>query len=316
MSNWYSIFCLVLAGILLYYLFSQLLGRKKYKVQDLFNDEYVAKHEKKSDSERFASLKNNALTKWIYPAQFIHEANKYDWDITVMNYWLLVSLGGAVGSFLLSIFNLGAISIFGFGAGFLVPRTLLSIRRLKYKKEIEQQLITYMKAVSNAISSSGGNVTKTLESITPMLKEPIKTDVEYCLSLHRGGTSIQESFKLMDEKYEYSDLVFFHSMLDAAHRNGKEFFDILDSTANEFEQKKVLQAKLSANMAQVRRAFFQNNGIVIVVLIGGKFFVTDIFNSTFNSPIGKLILLFILFSTIFSYVKVQKHCEFDPSEAQ
>lgn len=313
-SEIYGYINLLLAAVLLYYLFSSFIGRKKYKVQDLFNTDYQAKHEKKRDEERFSLIKNSRLKKWIYPEKFIKEANKFEWNLSIREYWLYVAAGGSIAAVIMSIFSLGSFSIFGFPAGLIVPKVLLSFHRLRYKHEVEEKLMAYMKAVSNAIPTAG-NAIDAIVSVTEMLKDPIKSDVEYALSILRSGESVQNAFQSMNEKYDYSDLIFFHNMLDAAHRNGAEFYDILASTADEFEQKKVLQAKLNSIMTQAKRAYFQNAGLLLAIIVGFKIFVSDMFDSTFSTLGGKAVLGFILISVIFCYVQVQKHSEFDPSEA-
>lgn len=285
-------------------------------MQDLLTDQY------KNENRRRKSLKENPFKKFeknklmqVFIADpIVKEAQRYDWNITAKEYWMYVLIGGGLISIVISIFQLGYLSILGFVGGFVIPRVLLALQKLKYKKDIEDKLIIYMKAVSNAMPVYG-NVVDTIESILPLIKEPIKKEVEVALAILRTGAPVELAFQQMNEKYEYSDLIFFHSMLGAAHENGGEFHQILITASDEFEQKKVLQAKLRANMTQSIKAFRQSIIIVLGMLVSFKFFAKDLYDSFFTTPAGKGVILFIVISIVFCSSRVYKLNQFDAGEA-
>ncbi|MDP4087304.1 MAG: hypothetical protein Q8934_22330 [Bacillota bacterium] len=309
---WY----LVLAGVVIFFLLNQLNIKKRYRVQDLFTEQYKEENlRKKSLRENpFKRFENSKLLKLIGSENVVKEAQKYNWNITAKEYWLYVIVSGAGISIVISIFQLGFLSTLGFIGGFVLPRVMLALQRLRYRKETEDKLIIYMKAVSNAMPVYG-NVVDAVDSILPLIGEPIKKDIEIALAVLRTGTTVDLAFQHMNEKYGYNDLLFFHNMLGAAHENGGEFHRILITTADEFEQKKVLQAKLRSNMAQSNKAFQQSVIFVLGMLVVFKFFAKDIYDKFFTTPAGKGVIIFIVISIVFSATRVYKHNQFDPSEA-
>lgn len=305
---------LIFASVTLFYLFSQISFRKKYGVHELFSEKYSEEIKKSQKKER-SFIRNSALFQWLSAEKFIQDAKQYDWHVSSREYWVYILIGGSVLSIILSVFHLGFFSNIGFLGGIILPKILVSINKLRYKVEVEDKLIVYMKAVSNAMPVYG-NAVDALESVIPLIADPIKSDVEKALSILRTGQTVRDSFTEMNSKYQYKDLVFFHDILDVAHANGGEFHRVLITTADEFEQKKVLQAKLTTSMAQAKRSFIQNAIILLAILVGFKFFASEIYDDFFTTLIGKVILIYLIVSTVVATLRVHKHSQFDPSEAE
>lgn len=305
-----SLFYLIPIVVFVYFLFSFVLNQSSVNAH-LFLTEEEKDHKRRSGS-LFKEERKNPLIKFS-PSHFLKAAHSNEWYISSIGYSLLVFVASAISCSILYILQFGIFSALGSIVGLMIPRLMLSFYRVRYKRRIEENLILYMKTLSNAVAGMG-SVVNGINTILPVLPEPIKSDVNQALSILHSGKTVEEAFKAMNQKYNYKDLRFFHSMLHASHVNGAEFYDSLMTTADDFEQKKVLQAKLSAAMTQSKRAFIQSSIIMLLIILGFAVLVSDLFETAFSTLIGKLVLLYIFASTLFIYSKVQEHSEFDPSE--
>ncbi|MCF6094506.1 hypothetical protein L1765_11080 [Microaerobacter geothermalis] len=300
---------LIIIGVGIGYLLYQLNSRQSFRVKNMFEHQEEVKRVKSKDF-----LSKRKWTRWMSPAPFVEEAQKYDWNVSEKEYWVFVFVGGILGSAAIQLFQLYFLSPIGFLVGFMVPKVMLYLHKRKNKLKTEEKLMIYMKATANAMPVYG-NAVDTLTSITPLLEDPIKKDVESALAILQSGKSVEYAFRELNRKYKYKELHFFHDMLDVAHKHGGEFHDILMTTAEEFEQKKLLQMKLHAALTQSKQAFRQNALIVIAIPFFFKFFTPEIYDKIIGTTFGKGALVFIIVSIVFAFVKVEQHSRFDPSES-
>ncbi|MCE0553116.1 hypothetical protein LQK80_00495 [Bacillus thuringiensis] len=129
-------------------------------------------------------------------------------------------------------------TIFGVLLGVSLPPIIGFYKRKKYEEYVENQLMVYLEAVANAVSTHE-SMTLAFKSVLPLLQSPIKDDVERCLILYtEDGKSIRDAFHSFVQKYNYKDIKLFHDMLDLISKTGKDTDDILLNIAHEFQDKK------------------------------------------------------------------------------
>lgn len=316
MLSQFSILYLVGAFFIIFFLLNQLIAKKRYRVQDLFNENYKEENQRrKEDQNRLSILKKSKFGRYLSADLFVKEAQKYEWNIQTKDFWVYILAGGAVLSLTISFFQLGSLSILGLGGGVVFPRFLLAIQKMRYQRLIEDKIMIYMKALSNALPVYG-NTVDAMESVLPLLENPVKKDIEVALAILRSGDSAHNAFDEINKKYRYKDFVFFHNMLAASEESGGDFQQVLLTAADEFEHKRVLQAKLRAVMTQANKSFQQNVLFVFLMLLGFKFGAKDLYNQFFTTTVGKIIIGFIVLSISICALKVYRHNQFNPSEAE
>ncbi len=304
MSNIY----LIIAGIGIFFLISQLWTRQTFRVQILFREE------KENRRKKSSSLSKLRIMKYVLPDEVIKEAKRCEWPISEKEYWRYVFFGGFVAVLIGYAFQMKYFSWILFAAGFIIPRVMLHMHKRKYKVQVEEKLMAYMKALANAMPVFG-NAVHALESVAPLLQEPVKQEVERATTLIQSGKSVEFAFQEMNEKYGYKELAFFHSTLNVAHLHGGEFYHTLVSTADEFEHKKLQQKKLNVALLQPKKAYTQNVLFLIGIVCVYKFLFVDIYNKMTDQLLGKVVLGIIIVSIFYGTIKVERISRFDSDEA-
>ncbi|MBT2576881.1 hypothetical protein J7E43_05600 [Bacillus sp. ISL-8] len=269
----------------------------------------------KEDSKVVRFLKRKGLYKWISPNYIMSTSKDFNWNLSLKDYQIILIVGTLVGAVVFYGFFMSlSTTIFGVLVGISLPPIIGFYKRKKYEEYVENQLMVYLEAVANAVSTHE-SITNAFKSVLPLLQSPIKEDVERCLILYtEDGKVVKEAFQSFVQKYNYKDIKLFHDMLDLISKTGKDTDNILLNIAHEFQEKKVYRAKLKSGMQPQRRTFKQTAIMLASLPIGALAINADdyiVFASTLQ---GKVILLTIIVVCVFSAFKIEKHSFYDPTE--
>lgn len=305
-------FFLGLFGVSLLWLLINLKPNVKYQFSAYLEEENITNEVEKRQKSSF--VKNKYIND-LLPSTIIKKAAKVDWEITEKNYWAWVFISSLAWSFVMYVLIVSpVISILSLLGGFLTPPLLVYARGKKHKTKVENTLIIYMKATANSMSVHG-NAINALKEVSLLVDENLKRELEKVISLLQSGKSMKEAFKDLNERYDYKELHFFHNMLEVAHQHGGKHESVLKAASDDFEQQKFLQLKLSTELTQTKKAFYQSVGMVVSMPFIFMFFMNDLYQTLTNHPGGQLVLGTVVIVIIFLSIKVEKMSQFNPHEA-
>ncbi|MCU5662267.1 hypothetical protein OCB16_24140 [Bacillus cereus] len=269
----------------------------------------------KDDGKIVKFLKKKGLYKWISPNYIMRESKDFNWNLSLRDYQIILIVGTLVGAVALYGFFMSlSTTIFGVLVGVSLPPIIGFYKRKRYEEYVENQLMVYLEAVANAVSTHE-NMTLAFKSVLPLLQSPIKDDVERCLILYtEDGKGIKDAFYSFVQKYNYKDIKLFHDMLDLISKTGKDTDDILLNIAHEFQDKKIYRAKLKSGMQPQRKTFKQTAIMLASLPVAALAINADDYVVFARTLQGRFILLAIIVVCIVSAFKIEKHSFYDPTE--
>lgn len=273
------------------------------------------KTNKEQDSRFIVFLKKKKFYKWISPAYILKESKNYNWDLTKKDYIILFATGALAGSILLYSFFLSIyITLLAGIVGLALPHVVGFYKKKQYEYYVQEQLMIYLESLANAITVHE-QVGLAINSIIPMMKSPIREEVEACLISYSSGQTVSEAFKPFVEKYNYKDIKLYHEMLNLLDETGKDKDGVLLQIAFEFQEKKVYREELRTGMQPKRRDF--RNIVIMTATIPYLFLAVQAEDYILfaESLTGKIILSLIILINIFNAFKIEKHAFFDPTES-
>lgn len=317
-------FFLILAGVSVFVFIVVLFSerQKTYRAAMMLDKAEIEVERRKAGGEK--ELKSNIIDKMFEstkilskyaPYNVIKDARAIEWRIGYKEY-LFIFLAGGVGiSFLLwTAMGKSWFAIYGMLAGIIVPRVIIYYQNMKYEERKRDRISIFMKAMANSMAVFNSAI-DSIDEVMPLVHDTIRADMVKAQALLKSGKSLSYSFEDMTEKYPYPDFTFFIDMLEVAHQHGGEYNDILSNIAEDFDQVKLLQVKLTRVMAMAKRAFFQNAGFVALLPIifmfiqGGQLYAMIV-----GGPIGifgKLVLVGNLGVILFFWYKLEEISSFD-----
>lgn len=322
-----SILTSILLGffaISLFLIMSWLFDKKKqrFKAHMLFKADQQLSSKKKHKRNGELNNSNYSLLdilllnikplKKFSPSVIIHDAQKHEWDFSVSNYYVVYILSSSVIALLMYVYlgkNLAGI-IVGFFIGVIIPRVMLYYKKKKYSHSVNDRLAVYMKTMANSMSVLG-NVVDALNETIKLVHPSLKPELSRAVSLLQSGKSVTHAFEEMCKKYDFNDFIFFHEMLEVSHDTGGEYMDVLMNIAEDFEQGKLLQAKLDTAMSQAKKAYVYNSLIFVGLPFLFYFFHQPVYNILMSTKMGPAVLVFFLALLLGFYYKVETLTRFD-----
>ncbi|MGG6447713.1 type II secretion system F family protein [Pseudobacillus badius] len=310
---------LAVAAISLFLLLSWLFDKRpqRYKAHMLFKevDQSVQRGKKKEKQDNTQYEDNNSIFDLLLmnfkplrkfsPALIIHDARKHEWDLTVGQYYLIYFMASSSFSLLLYIYlNKNMLGLIGFVVGIFVPRIILYYKKKRYAHLLNDRIAVYMKTMANSMSVLG-NVVDALNETIKLVHPSLKPDLLRVVSLLQSGKTVTYSYEEMCKKYDFNDFVFFHEMLEVAHDSGGEYMDILMKIAEDFEQRKLLQAKLDTSMSQAKKAYIYNSIIFAGLPFIFYFFQRGAYNMLMETIAGPIVIIMFACILLGVYYKVE-----------
>lgn len=319
-------FFLIVTGISLFILLMILFGQKQktYRATKMLNN--IAEQEvikKKGAKEQHVQRnaidtffeRTKILTKFS-PFHVINEARSIEWKIGYKEYLIILGAGAGVlfGLFFIYLGKSFAAIYFALFA-IVVPRIAIHYKRIQYLNNRRDRISIFMKSVANSMAVFG-NAIDAIEEVMPLVHESIRPDLIRAVALLKSGKSLTFSFSSLLEKYSYQDLHFFIDMLEVAHEHGGEYNDLLSNIADDFDQTKLLQMKLTRAMSLAKKAFFQNGIFVAILPIifmfaeGGQLY-GYLTSGFLDGILGKLVMTLNFIVICFFWYKLEKIAKFD-----
>lgn len=317
---------LIIAGVALFILLTVLLGNKQKtyraaKMLDIAEEEVQKKkgakgedHIKRNMVDTFFE-RTKVLTKFA-PYNVIMEARSVEWKIGYKEYLMILAAAAALLSGMFYIYwGKSLMSIYMSVFAVFAPRIVLYYKNLQYLENRRDRIAIFMKSIANSMSVFG-NAIDAIEEVTPLVHESLRGDLVKAVALLKSGKSLTFSFTSLLEKYKYQDLQFFMDMLEVAHEHGGEYNGILASVADDFDQTKVLNMKLTRAMSLAKKAFFQNGIFVAILPIifmfaeGGQLY-GYLTSGYLDGILGKLVMTLNFCMILFFWYKMEKIAKFD-----
>lgn len=319
-----SMILLGLVSVCIFFLFTWLFERKpqKFKAHMLFkelsNEEISKKNDKKKKDRKPISnqsifdvvLLNIKPLKKFAPAIVIREAEKFEWDLKLRTYYFIYFASSVSFSLALYIYlNKNLVSLAGFILGIFIPRIVLYYKEKAYAHSLNNRLSVYMKTMANSISVLG-NVVDALNDTIKLVHPSLKPDLLKVVSLLQSGKSVTYAYKELCDKYDFNDFKFFHEMLEVTHDTGGEYTDVLLNIAEDFEQRKILQAKLDTALSQAKKAYILNCGIFAALPFVFYYFQNPAYRMLMTTAFGPAVLIFFSVILILVYYKIEQMSQF------
>lgn len=318
---------LLIVAISFFFIISFLLSLKKdnYKAHSIMRYNSQAYLEKKEvQKKEWLSITNShkmSLIDLIFgsikplkkyaPSEIFKEAVLCEWELTRTKYNFIVLGTGSVVSFVLFFYlNENLIALIGYAVGLFSPRIFLYYQKKKFKNIMIDRLSIYMKTFANSISVFG-NVLDSLNETIRLSHPSLKSDLTKVVSLLHAGKPITYAFREFNEKYPYNDIRFFHEMLEVAHDSGGENIEVLMNIAEDFEARKLLQAKLDTALAQAKKAYVLNCGIFFVLPFMFYFLQKNAYDLLMKTIYGPIVIITFSIILLVIYAKIEKLSQMD-----
>lgn len=317
---------LIVAGVSIFILLVTLFGgqRKTFRAAKMLNitEEEVKRKKGAKGSEYIQRSivdsffeRTKFLTKFS-PYHVITEARSIEWKIGYKEYLILVGLGAALlGGLFYIYWGKSLLCIYVTVFAIFIPKIAIHYKRLQYLENRRDRIAIFMKSVSNSMAVFG-NAIDAIEEVMPLVHETLRGDLVKAVALLKSGKSLTFSFGSLLEKYSYQDLTFFIDMLEVAHEHGGEYNDLLTNIADDFDQTKVLNMKLTRAMSLAKKAFFQNGLFVailpmIFMLVEGGQLYSYLTTGYLDGILGKLVMTLNFVMILFFWYKLEKIAKFD-----
>ena len=314
----YTTVLLIIATLSIYFVLSWILVNRpvRYNAHMLFSEVDKDKERAKKKKEGKNNLVERSLLDRILkpipqlskfsPYHVVTEAYKYEWFISVRHYYLIVFGAGSVLAILFYlILGQNLIAIYAFLFGFFIPRIVLYFRKKEYKRTVQDRLSIYMKSIANSMSVFG-NAGEAAENTADLVHPVLRPYLIKAISLLHAGKSVTYAFDDLIRTFDYKEVRFFHEMLEVAHESGGEYTDVLMNIAEDFEDKKILQARLEAALTQSKKAFVQNSLFVVLLPFIFFFLQRETYGYLVGSPIGPIVMIVCYVSLVLVYILLER----------
>lgn len=314
----YSSVLLLIAALSIYCVLSWLLVNRpvRYKAHMLFSEvDRDREREKKKKEGKSNLVDNTFLDKLLRPVpqlskfapyHVVSEAFKYEWFISISHYYLILfGSGTALAILFYMILGQNLIAIYAFLLGFFVPRIVLYFKKKEYKRTVQDRLSIYMKSIANSMSVFG-NAGEAADNTSDLVHPVLRPYIVKAVSLMHAGKSVTYAFDDLIQAFNYKEVRFFHEMLEVAHESGGEYTDVLMSIAEDFEDKKILQARLEATLTQSKKAFVQNSMFVVLLPFIFFFLQRETYGYLVDSPLGPIVMVVCYVSLVLIYIVLEK----------
>lgn len=293
----------------IFYLLNKIPKRNKFKLTQLLQNKDNV------DPRLVENLKKRGIYKWISPEYILLESKSFNWDISLKDYILMVIAGSIAGGVVLYVFFISFyFAMFGILFGLTLPHIMAFYKKKKYEQYVQEQLMIYLEAVANAVPVQE-NIYAAIRDVIPMMKSPIKEDLEASLLAFADGKSIKDSFESFIAKYNYKDVKLFHDMLNLLDETGRDSDGELLNIAFEFQDKKLYREELKTAMEPKRSSFRIILGLVLSMPLLFLAVRAEDYLLFAQSLTGKIMLILIIFINIFNAFKIEEHCFFDPTDS-
>lgn len=241
--------------------------------------------------------------------KFLEEAERLGVHMTVNQYvsWWGIATGAGVALALL-LENPFLVFV-ALAANYFVLKIYVYQKDLKIREKAKEQMGPAFLNLASAYRIQK-NWMKALETITPMLQDPLKSEFERVYQAHKSGLAIGNAFRDMMTRLKVPEMQLFVTMAEISEQIGDAASEGVLVSGTYFQNKRLVAADL-ANA--ILSAVKENRGLTlmfIVVVLYFRLFQEDIFQVFMNNMLGKVLLAIYLAIAvavpIFSYMILRK----------
>lgn len=241
--------------------------------------------------------------------RFLEEAAQLGVMITPNQYlaWWGIATGVGVGCSLL-LANPFMIFI-ALAANYFVIRIYVYQKEMKIRQKAKEQLGPVLMNLASAYRIQK-NWERALETIMPMLQEPLKTEFQRAYNAHKSGVPVGEAFEDMMVRLKVPEMRLFVTMAQISDQIGDAAAEGVLVAGGYFQNKRLAAADLANAMLSAvkenRALFFMFVGFVLYF----RLFQENIFTVFMDNFFGKVLLAVYLTIAaavpIISYLIIRK----------
>lgn len=172
-------------------------------------------------------------------------------------------------------------------------KTGYSIVKSPELRKYKEQIRTAIELFGDSLRTEASAV-KALQRVASVIEEPLKNDLEECLSLVAGGVAVYESIEHLGKQKRLPELVVFSRLVRAVEQNKLELFDSFTSLAELLHNKEKMVTMRLAEAAQQRVLTYILNALPILIFLG-----VYMFSASGHEFFGKTFIGFLLTAYLF-----------------
>ncbi|CAI8943113.1 Flp pilus assembly protein TadB [Brevibacillus sp. IT-7CA2] len=241
--------------------------------------------------------------------KFLEEADRHGVHMTVNQYLAWWGVATGLGVALAILLSNPFMVLVTLGANYFVLKIYVSQYEIKTRGKAREQLGPAFLNLASAFRLQK-NWLKALETIMPMLQEPLKSEFQYVYDAHKSGLPIGDAFQDMMIRLKVPEMQLFVTMAEISEQIGDAASEGVLVAGTYFQNKRLAVADLANVMIS---AVKENRGLTFMfigVVLYFRIFQPDIFQVYMNTLLGKTLLTIYLSIAvavpIFSYMILRK----------
>ncbi|MDT3417165.1 Flp pilus assembly protein TadB [Brevibacillus aydinogluensis] len=241
--------------------------------------------------------------------KFLEEAKQQGVNIGIDQYMTWWGIAIAVSIAMALIFKNPFMVAVVLGAFYFILKIYVYQQELKIREKVKEQLGSAFLNLSSAYRIQK-NWMLAMETVMPMLQEPLKSEFTRVYQAHKSGQAIGEAFQDMMERLKIPEMKLFVTMAHISSQIGDEAAEGVFVAGSYFQTKRLAKAELdNAMLSAVKETRWMTLGFVGTVIYF-RLFQEEIFRVFMDSLLGKTLLTiylaFALAVPIIGYVLVRK----------
>ena len=205
-------------------------------------------------------------------------------------YWVIVAI---VGLGLVLLMNNVLLFFVVMALGFISIKGYVLTQQRKLRDKIKDQLGPALQTIGSSYQAQK-NWLYALRSVTPMLQEPVKSEIERVQRQHETGMSIADAFKQMQKDLNLPELQLFITMVEISQQSGSEVAEGIITAGTYFQQRKIKMQELANAMMSGMSENRMLTYAFILIVVGFRIFKEDMFRGFTHTLLGQILLAFFL----------------------
>jgi Flp pilus assembly protein TadB len=174
----------------------------------------------------------------------------------------------------------------------------------KKKDEIRfrRQLLQAFGIIATQIES-GDSINRAIQKTTLLVEDPLRRELELCLSKLVGSTTLSVVLADLSKKYPSKALDMFLAALEIDELMGAKLAPILRQAQSVLETQFDLSSEATAEITQAKGEFYGISIVMILVAFGMFFSSTGLSREAYLSPVGIIILTFVFINYLAGVIR-------------
>ena len=199
----------------------------------------------------------------------------------------LLGLIGIIVSFILGYYSLDIVYFYKY---------------LKYKKNLEQDMLDAVSIMNNAFKA-GMSIIQAIDLVSREIKGPISNEFKKVGMDIKMGLDIEIAFRRFSKRVKTEEAMYLSSSLSVLNKTGGNIIKVFDSIEKNVYNRKKLELELKSLTASSKLIMY------VLIIVPPLFMVVinlinkDYFEPMFNNPLG-IALLFIMLIIYITYIFV------------